>query len=88
MGSFLSCLRETEHSAMAKRLQPIFREVVREVLQELREMDREVSTREAVSREAVVKRTPSARPKSPATPGRGHVKRNLSYSAENLTARV
>ena len=83
MGSFLRCLRETEHSAMAKRLQPIFREVVREVLQEMREMDREVSTREAV-----VERTPSARPKSPATPGRGHVKRNLSYSAENVTARV
>ena len=76
MGNFLSCLRETEHSAMAKRLQTIFREVVRE-LQETREMDREASTREAV-----VERTPSARPKSPATPGRGHVKRNLSYSAD------
>ena len=42
MGSFLSCLRETEHSAMAKRLQPIFREVVREVLQELREYIRKL----------------------------------------------
>ena len=82
MGSFLSCLRETEHSAMAKRLQPIFREVVREVLQEMREVDREAS-----SREAAVERTPSARPKSPATPG-GHIKRKPSQSAENLQARL
>ena len=82
MGSFLSCLRETEHSAMAKRLQPIFREVVREVLQELRDMDREASS----SREAA-ERTPSARPKSPATPG-GHVKRKPSQSADNLQTRV
>ena len=83
MGSFLSCLRETEHSAMAKRLQPIFLEVVREVLQELRDMDREASS----SREAAAERTPSARPKSPATPG-GHVKRKPSHSADNLQARV
>ena len=48
VGGLLSCLRETEHKAMAKRLQPIFREVVREVLQEMREMDREASSREAV----------------------------------------
>ena len=82
MGGLLCCLRETEHSAMAKRLQPISREVVREVLQEMREMYREAS-----SREAVVERTPSTRPKSPATLG-GHVKRKLSYSAENVQARV
>ena len=67
---------------MAKRLQPIFREVVREVLQEMREMDREAS-----SREAAAERTPCASPKSPATPG-GHVKRKLSQSADNLQARV
>ena len=66
---------------MAKRLQPIFREVVREALKEMREMDREASSREAVER------TPFTRPKSPATPG-GHVKRKLSHSADNLQARV
>ena len=77
LGSLLRCVRETEHSAMAKRLQPIFREVVREVLQELREMDREASS----SREAAAERAPSARPNSPATPG-GHVNRKPSQSAE------
>ena len=82
MGSFLSCLRETEHSAMAKRLQPIFREVVREVLQEMREVDWQ-----ACSRDAAAERTPSARPKSPATPG-GHIKRKPSHSADTLQARV